>query len=293
MNVSLSTGPVWSSLVKRSWPVKALLMGGCLLIIPLTAFVLYGRGLVERIEQAEVIHSQSQSRWEGKSALAARLETYQEQVRQLEVELAGSRRELFDDDGLASLLHNLTRLGVGLTFEQVTVEDARTREHHVELPIQVQATGDYSALQGFLSGLAGLGRLVALQELHLAAADSHPSGPLLVQLRLQAYRAALVDTLPEVSMVQSAEPRDPFTAAESLASEAAPLAGVAMVGYLRGQQGQVALVRVGEVLHPLREGDLLGPERVASIDEGRIELIAPEAAGPIPRVLRLGSVAEG
>lgn len=288
MNGSLN----WSDFVKRRWPFKALLLLGCLLPGPLVGYVFHGRALIVEFEQAMARHERVQQQWQG-LATGAQGQNVQAEVRGLEAELAKRRGELFDDDGLASLLQGLAGLGVGLDFEQVRVGEAQARPNFLEVPIHIQVSGHYQPLQRFLVALAGLDRLVTLKSLSLDVANQPVAGPLRMQLQLQAYRAASPQPLAEALAPSSVGFRDPFTADGALTVDAVVLDQAAMVGYLRDRGGQVAVVRVGEVVYPLREGDRLGAERVVAIDEARVELVAPEHLGGIARVLRLGMLIEG
>lgn len=282
----------WSGLVRCRWPLKALVLSGCLLPGPVAGYFFHGRALMADFEQAKARHEQVQRQWQG---LAAETEgqDLQAHVRGLEVELAQRRGELFDDDGLSGLLSSLGRLGAGLSFEQVRVGDARIRPNFLELPVQLRVSGDYQSLQRFLVELAGVDRLVTLQALSLSGPNQSLPGPLSMQLQIQAYRAIAQLPLAEAVVPMTSEPRDPFAAVAAPMTDAVLLEQAAMVGYMRDRGGQIAVVQVGADVYPLREGDRLGAQRVVVIDEESVGLIAPEHLGGIARVLRLGALIEG
>lgn len=287
MNIALN----WSDLVKCRWPIKALLLLACLLPGPIVGYFFHGRALVAEFEQAKARHERVQRQWQ---SLATETEGQgvEADLRGLQAELAQRRGELFDDDGLASLLQGLARLGADLSFEQVRVGEPLARSHFLEVPIDLRVSGHYQPLQRFLVELAGLDRLVTLKSLSLGVSSQPVAGPLSMQLQIQAYRALSPAPLEAALVPLSNGARDPFAADDSLAN-AVVLDQAAMVGYLRDRAGQVAVIRVGEVVYPLREGDWLGAERVAAVDEKRVELIAPERLGGVARVLRLGALVEG
>ena len=276
----LSAGPEWQALAKRGRMMRLLLLVGCFLAVPLAGYGLHGRGLISEIALAESRRGELEAEWQIRSKEAESLAVHQMQVRDLEAGLQRTRRALFVDDGLAGLLHDLGQRGAGLKLEQVTVLESAARPHHVGLPIEVKASGGYLALQRFLARLDELERLVTLEALQISAEE----GVMQMQIRLQAYRAVQAEAPSELAVHLATEPRDPFVAPGLVA---APLEQVAMVGHLRDQRGPVALVRAGPRLHSLREGDALGPERVAAIDEERVELTVP---GGVPRVLHLGAM---
>lgn len=279
----VSVGPQWLVLAKRGRGTWFLLLAGCFLAVPLVGYGIHGRGLMAEIAFAEARQDELEREWQARAAEAESLTAYRQHVQALAAELEHARRKLFVDDGLAGLLHDLGRQGEGVKLEQVTVLDSSARPHYIGLPIEVRASGGYLALQRFLSGLAGLDRLVTLEALQISADD----GALQIQARLQAYRSVQAEANPESVVQWATEPRDPFVASGLLT---VPLEQAALVGHLRDKRGLVALVRVGRALYSLREGDALGPERVVAIDDGRVELMVPEG---VPRVLYLGAVVEG
>lgn len=291
MNLSFIDDAVdWRALLRWSWPAKAALPGLCLLLVPALVYGLHGRAQLEVLSGVQARHSELQQQWQARSAEVDALATHQEKVAQLQEDLRQARGELFDDDGLASLLQSLARLGSGLSFEQVTALEARVQPNHVELPLQLQVSGEYRSLSRFLSGLGGLDKLVTLHELDLTAAGEQLSGVLRLNLRLQAYRAVDAQGLQALGGPPAMSPRNPF---ERVDVPAFAGGGVAtdqarLVGHLRDREGWVALVRLGTTLHMLREGDRFGAGWVSVIEDGRVELLgATEGAAGITRVLTL------
>lgn len=285
MTLSLSSaGPEWQALVKCALPLRVLLLLGCLMAVPVAGYGIHVRSLMVGIAAAEARQAELQAQWRARSAEVALLDDQRARMAELEAGLQRTRRERFVDDGLAGLLQSLAVPGSGLAFGRVTVLDSARRDHHVELPVEVSAVGDYGALQRFAAKLADMDRLVTLEEMQLTVTEA---GPLHMVLRLQAYRAVLPEAPAERVAQATVEPRDPF--ADS-GRAVLSLTQAAMVGHLRDHRGPAALVRIGGSLRSLREGDMLGAERVAFIDEGIVELRAP---GRAPRLLHLGSVVEG
>ncbi|MFD2640626.1 type 4a pilus biogenesis protein PilO [Pseudomonas japonica] len=295
MNLSLIDDAVdWSALLRWSWLAKSLLLAVCLLAFPVTGHGIWGREWYVEVVRERARNEQSQQQWQTGSAQVERLAAHETKNRELQDDLERRRRELFDADGLASLLQSLARSGMGLSFEQVEVLEPEVGPHHVRLPLRVQVLGEYPSLKRFLAELAGLDMLVTLHELQLAVADELSPGALRLQLQLHAYRALDVQALADQAAPVSARPRNPFEPVESLVTGGASLSleQARMVGYLRDRKGQVALVRWGDKVHLLREGDPLGPGRVSAIGEERMELVgATDGAAGIPRVLTLLSPA--
>ena len=280
----------WRALLRWSWTAKAALLGMCLLLVPALTYGFHGRAKLDVLAGVQARHDELWQQWQARSTEAESLAAHREQVAHVQADLSQGRRELFDDDGLASLLQSLARLGSGLSFEQVMALEAQVQPNHVELPLQVQVSGEYRRLKQFLAGLGGLGKLVTVHELKLVAADEQLPGVLRLHLRLQAYRAIEAQGAQAPDGSVPITPRNPFEAVEgavvaggSVATEQARL-----VGHLRDREGWVALIRLDATLHALREGDRFGAGRVSVIEEGRVELLgATEGAAGIVRVLTL------
>lgn len=291
MSLSLIDDAVdWSALLRWSWLAKLGLLAVCLLVFPVAGHGLWGREWHAEIIRERARHEQSQQQWQAGSGEVGRLAAHETKNRELQNDLERRRRQLFDADGLASLLQGLARSGAGLSFEQVEVLEPEVGAHHVRLPLRVQVLGEYPSLKRFLTELEGLDMLVTLHELQLAAADELSPGALRLQLQLHAYRALEVQALADQAVPVSARPRNPFEPLDALVtgSTGMPLEQARMVGYLRDRKGQAALVRWGDKVHLLREGDPLGSGRVSAIDEERLELLgATDGVAGIPRVLAL------
>ena len=274
----------WRLLLRWPWWAKGALLAACLSLLPGLVLGFHGRGVLDSIARAQERHDQLQQQWQVRSAQVDTHAEQRAQLARLEDDLLRRQRELFDDDGLASLLQSLGQLGAGLSFEQVSVLEPEQQPNHVELPLLVRVSGDYRALKRFFAGLGGLGQLVTLHELQLTAADQGTPGLLRLALRLQAYRALQASaTLPSVAPA-TPSPHDPFEPFATAAGEP-PLDQARMVGYLRDPQGPAALIGVGAVVHLLRQGDRFGAGRILAVEEEHVEIQA--TATGIGRILRL------
>lgn len=292
MNLSLIDDLVdWPAQLRWPWWAKVTALAGCVLLVPALLFGFWGRGVLDSISSEEARYHELQQRWQTQSAEADSQAALQARVARLEADLLHSQRELFDADGLASLLQSLGQLGRGLSFEEVLVQDPEARANYVELPLQLRALGEYRALESFIAGLAGLGQLVTVHELQLTAQDAGGPGLMHVQMRLHAYRVLQPEAVVELATQASTAVRNPFETTEAWGTggEAWGLEQARMVGYLRDRHGQAALVRLGDSVYLLRAGDLLADARVMLVEEGRIELLGmAEGVAGIPRVLTLG-----
>ena len=88
------------------------------------------------------------------------------------------------------LLEDITRtgLGSGLEFEEIKLLPEVTQQFYIELPIQITVTGAYHDLATFVSGVAGLPRIVTLHDFELAPASKEGGSKLRMSILAKTYR---------------------------------------------------------------------------------------------------------
>ncbi len=70
---------------------------------------------------------------------------------------------------------------------QLTCKKSRPRSSYVELPISISATGSYHDLGAFISGMAGLPRIVTLHDFQITAKDKN-TNKLKLNITAKTYR---------------------------------------------------------------------------------------------------------
>lgn len=118
-----------------------------------------------------------------KAFQAANLETYTEQMKEMETSFGAMLRQLPSDTEVPGLLEDITRtgLGSGLEFEEIKLLPEVTQQFYIELPIQISVTGTYHDLATFVSGVASLPRIVTLHDFEVKPVDPKASNS---QLRM-------------------------------------------------------------------------------------------------------------
>jgi type IV pilus assembly protein PilO len=122
--------------------------------------------------------------------MAANLERYIEQMKQMETSFGVLLRQLPSDTEVPGLLEDITRtgLGSGLEFEEIKLLPEVTQPFYIELPIQITVTGGYHDLATFVSGVAGLPRIVTLHDFDIAPADPEGGSKLRMSIQAKTYR---------------------------------------------------------------------------------------------------------
>jgi type IV pilus assembly protein PilO len=75
----------------------------------------------------------------------------------------------------------------GLRIETIDLRDEILEEFYVELPISISATGSYHDLGAFISGMAGLPRIVTLHDFEIEMSDDD-SANLDMNITARTYR---------------------------------------------------------------------------------------------------------
>ena len=102
--------------------------------------------------------------FETKAFQAANLEAYRAQMVDMEDSFGALISQLPSDTEVPGLLEDITNKGSssGLVISKISLLGEKTHEFYMELPISMVATGTYHDMGAFVSGVAGLPRIVTL-----------------------------------------------------------------------------------------------------------------------------------
>lgn len=151
------------------WPIAvraALWLGAIAVIFALTYF-LFIKDLNSRLESAVQKEQQLRQTFESKALEAAHLEELKEQMAAMEETFQGLVSQLPSDTEVPGLIEDIEEKGAsaGLNIHSTAFKDERTAEFYVELPIEIKVQGNsYHDLGGFVSGIAGMPRIVTLHD---------------------------------------------------------------------------------------------------------------------------------
>lgn len=173
------------------WP----LAGRIALLIVIVA-VLIGGGywvfIKDRYQQLEFAANKEKelfTQFEKKSFEAANLEAYREQLAEMEETFGALLKQLPKDTEVPGLLEDIDEYGrgSGLTIQKVALESEQVGEFYVELPIRIEVQGGYHEFGAFVSGIAGMPRIVTLHDFDIKT--SKDSGALLsMVINAKTYR---------------------------------------------------------------------------------------------------------
>ena len=127
--------------------------------------------------------------FEKKAFQAANLDAYRQQMVEMEESFGALVSQLPSATEVPGLLEDITNKGLlnGLNIASIDLQKEQSREFYVELPIAINAAGSYHDLGAFISGMAGLPRIVTLHDFNISAKGSN-ANHLNMQIIAKTYR---------------------------------------------------------------------------------------------------------
>lgn len=127
--------------------------------------------------------------YEKKAFQVANLDAYRRQMVEMEESFGALISQLPSDTEVPGLLEDITNKGLlnGLEISSIDLQPEVAREFYVELPIAIVASGSYHDLGAFISGMAGLPRIVTLHDFVIRA-GADPTKPLSLNITAKTYR---------------------------------------------------------------------------------------------------------
>jgi type IV pilus assembly protein PilO len=162
-----------------SWPVaiKALIWVLLLVAVLVGGYYYHIEGLQKQLADAEAKEVTLKKDFEKKAFQAANLEAYRQQMAEMEESFGALVSQLPSDTEVPGLLEDITNKGLlnGLAIDAIVLQKEKAQEFYVELPISISAKGSYHDLGAFISGMAGLPRIVTLHDFQIKAEKDNPN----------------------------------------------------------------------------------------------------------------------
>jgi len=172
-----------------SWPVavKVLCWALVLVLVLVLGHQLTIADRRDTLAREESREQQLRDEFAQKVMKAANLDALREQMADMQETFGALVSQLPSDTEVPGLLEDMTNLGVdsGLEIESITLQPERSQEFYIELPIKIIVTGGYHELGTFVSGIAGLPRIVTLHDFHIRRSGS---GQLTMAIDARTYR---------------------------------------------------------------------------------------------------------
>jgi len=176
-----------------SWPLVGRLFVLILVVVLVVAggYWFHIKGLGERYESEVRKEKTLKDDFESKAFKVANLDAYKQQMVEMEETFGALLRQLPSDTEVAGLLEDITHtgLGSGLKFETIDLQPELAKEFYIELPFKIRVEGTYHEFGSFVSGVAGLPRIVTLHDLNISQISNKASDDILVMdILAKTYR---------------------------------------------------------------------------------------------------------
>lgn len=128
------------------------------------------------------------SKFEKKAFEASNLDKYRQQMQEMEASFEALKKQLPKDTEVPGLLEDIDEKGIDsrLTIESITLQPEKASEFYIELPIDVKVEGGYHEFGAFVSGVAGMPRIVTLHNFEINRSKS--AGNLVMNIQAKTYR---------------------------------------------------------------------------------------------------------
>lgn len=174
-----------------SWPTgaKAMVIIVLFLALLVGGYYYHLDTLSNQLQDAESRELDLRRQFERKSFEVENLEAYKVQLEEMRESFGALVSQLPSDTEVPGLLEDISSKGElnGLQIETIDLRAEILEEFYVELPISISATGSYHDLGAFISGMAGLPRIVTLHDFEIEMSDDD-SANLDMNITARTYR---------------------------------------------------------------------------------------------------------
>lgn len=172
------------------WPAlfKALLCTAVFVVIVALSYFFHVKDLYITLESVASKELALRQTYTAKAFEAANLDAYRQQMIEVEASFGTLLAQLPGDTEVPGLLEDITEIGYGSSLEikTISLQPERAEEFYVELPIKIVAEGEYHDVGTFVSGVAGLPRIVTLHNYSMTA--NKDGNRLVFEVEAKTYR---------------------------------------------------------------------------------------------------------
>jgi type IV pilus assembly protein PilO len=172
-----------------TWP-----LAGRIAVWGLLAVIIAGAGYwfviqpqLDELNRAQAQEVEKRQQFELMAAQASSIDVYRAQLVEIEESFSALLSQLPSETEVPGLLDDISESGInsGLSFQNIQLRPEQVREYYVELPIQITVSGGYHDMGTFVSGVAGLSRIVTLHNFDISG--SNPND-LTMEITASTYR---------------------------------------------------------------------------------------------------------
>lgn len=174
-----------------SWPaaIKVIIFLVLLIAVVVGGYYYHIEDLQLQLAKVEAEEVKLKQEFEKKAFQAANLDAYRQQMVEMEESFGALVSQLPSETEVPGLLEDITNKGLlnGLNIASIDLLAESAREFYVELPIAIVASGSYHDLGAFISGMAGLPRIVTLHDFNISLKGNNANN-LQMKIIAKTYR---------------------------------------------------------------------------------------------------------
>ena len=143
-----------------------------------------------QLNRAESVEEELHLTFENKQKKAANYDAYKAQLTQIEQSFGTMLRQLPGETEIPSLIVDISQTGLaaGLQEKLFVPQPEIPRDFYAEKPIKIRLTGGFHEVSKFVSGIAGLPRIVTLHDINITPETKDSFDSLSMEVTAQTYR---------------------------------------------------------------------------------------------------------
>ena len=173
------------------WPIagRIFIWVSVLVMIILGTYFLVVKDKNIQLEIAERQELTIKKDFEAKAFEAANLDKYRKQIAEMEDSFEALKKQLPDDTEVPDLVDDIDEKGTQsrLVINSVKLQAEKPAEFYIELPIEIKVSGGYHEFGAFVSGIAGMPRIVTLHDFSIKR-DGDSGATLNMDILAKTYR---------------------------------------------------------------------------------------------------------
>jgi len=174
------------------WPAfpRFLLYLGVTVGVAAASWFIKISDLEEELEHEQKTEQELRENYKKKLVKAVSLDELKQQRQRVQQYVVQLERQLPSKAEMSALLSDINQagLGRGLQFELFRPGQIVVNDYYAELPIAVRVTGKFHDIGSFSADVAGLSRIVTLNNLSLAPQQKDSAGGMVMEVTARTFR---------------------------------------------------------------------------------------------------------
>ena len=175
------------------WPLAfriAVIVVVFMLVTGLGIYWFVVKDKAPQLSRAEGVEEELHLTFENKQKKAANYDAYKAQLTQIEQSFGTMLRQLPGETEIPSLIVDISQTGLaaGLQEKLFVPQPEIPKDFYAEKPIKIRLTGGFHEVSKFVSGIAGLPRIVTLHDINITPETKDSFDNLSMEVTAQTYR---------------------------------------------------------------------------------------------------------